>query len=177
MTVNLALQTASGGHAAGDTLLNIENLSGSALADTLTGNAAANLLRGENGDDTLYSGGGNDIVQGGAGDDTINGGIGNDVISGQAGNDVLVGGDGLDSLVFEAGGGSDRIAAFEDNIDTLRLDDALWGGGLTVAQVLANFATQNGPDRVVLDFGGGNVLAVNAIGLTFQELANDILII
>lgn len=42
---------------------------------------------------------------------------------------------------------------FEDNIDTFRLDDNLWGGGKTVAQVLADHATP-GVNLVDLNFGG-----------------------
>lgn len=42
--VNLLANTASGGDAAGDTFLGIENLTGSAYADTLTGNTLDNML-------------------------------------------------------------------------------------------------------------------------------------
>ena len=50
----------SGGHAASDTLDGIENLAGSAHADTLTGDASANILQGGAGGDTLNGGGGDD---------------------------------------------------------------------------------------------------------------------
>jgi Ca2+-binding RTX toxin-like protein len=56
VTVNLAIGAASGGHAAGDTLTGIENLIGSAFADTLTGNAGHNTLTGGAGADALDGG-------------------------------------------------------------------------------------------------------------------------
>ena len=52
-----------------DTLLNIENLTGSAHNDTLLGNAAANAISG---------GAGNDIIDGAAGADSMSGGLGDD---------------------------------------------------------------------------------------------------
>ena len=69
--VNLANNTASGGHAQGDVLSNIENLTGSsAHGDTLTGNSGANRIEGGGGNDTLDGGGGSDILVGGTDDDT-----------------------------------------------------------------------------------------------------------
>ncbi|WP_395681461.1 beta strand repeat-containing protein [Inquilinus sp.] len=81
VSVNLAAGTVSGGTAAGDTLISIEGIIGSAYADTLTGNAAANIFRGGAGNDILRGGTGNDILTGGAGADTLDGGNGNDLIS------------------------------------------------------------------------------------------------
>jgi Ca2+-binding RTX toxin-like protein len=60
INVNLATGTASGGDAQGDTLVNIQNVVGTAFADVLTGNGSAN---------SLFGGGGNDILVGGAGSD------------------------------------------------------------------------------------------------------------
>jgi RTX calcium-binding nonapeptide repeat (4 copies) len=71
VTVNLNAHTASGGDAQGDILLNIENLTGSALADTLTGDAQVNTLQGGLGADILNGGLGSDFLFGGAGDDRI----------------------------------------------------------------------------------------------------------
>ena len=53
--------TTTGGHAAGDTLINIEHLTGSAHGDTLIGDAGANRLTGLDGDDTLTGGAGADV--------------------------------------------------------------------------------------------------------------------
>ncbi|MEO5374344.1 MAG: cadherin-like domain-containing protein, partial [Alphaproteobacteria bacterium] len=71
VSVNLATGAVAGGDAAGDTLSSIENLSGSALADTLTGDAGSNTLSGGAGDDTFRTGGGSDAIDGGAGFDTL----------------------------------------------------------------------------------------------------------
>ena len=68
-----AAQVTSG--SGSDTLLNIENLTGSKYNDTLTGNSAANNLNGGTGNDTLTGGDGNDLLIGGLGTDTLYGGL------------------------------------------------------------------------------------------------------
>ena len=61
VTVSLAITTAQAtGGSGSDTLLNIENLTGSSYADTLTGNAGSNTLNGGAGVDTMTGGDGND---------------------------------------------------------------------------------------------------------------------
>ena len=60
VTIDLAAGTATGGHAAGDTLTSIENITGSDHDDSLTGDGAANSLAGGRGDDTLTGGDGDD---------------------------------------------------------------------------------------------------------------------
>jgi Ca2+-binding RTX toxin-like protein len=62
--------TASGGHAQGDVLAEIENLLGSALNDFLAGDAGANRLEGRDGNDVLRGGAGMDVLIGGNGIDT-----------------------------------------------------------------------------------------------------------
>ena len=62
VTVNLAMGTAQGGHAEGDTLTGIEFLWGSSHADHLTGNDLNNILIGGAGADTLDGGVGNDAA-------------------------------------------------------------------------------------------------------------------
>ena len=57
--------------AAGDTYLNIENLTGSGFDDILIGNGVANILNGGAGDDSLEGLGGADSFIGGAGSDTV----------------------------------------------------------------------------------------------------------
>ncbi|AFK52466.1 beta strand repeat-containing protein [Tistrella mobilis] len=76
--VDLDNATAAGGHAAGDVLIGIENLTGSAHADRLVGDAGPNMLTGDDGDDTLVGGGGDDVLIGGEGADSLNGGEGQD---------------------------------------------------------------------------------------------------
>ena len=89
VTVDLSAGTGSGGTADGDTLTNIENITGSDYADTLTGDSGANVLTG------------------GAGNDSLIGGAGNDTLSGGAGNDVMSGGNGDDLFLLAMGGGTD----------------------------------------------------------------------
>lgn len=79
INVNLATGVASGGHAAGDTLVSIENVIGSNYNDTIIGNASDNYLTGNNGNDSLVGGAGNDTLCGGVGNDTLDGGTGLDV--------------------------------------------------------------------------------------------------
>jgi Ca2+-binding RTX toxin-like protein len=71
VTVSLALTTAQAtGGSGSDTLIGIENLTGSPNNDTLTGNSGANVLNGGAGNDTLDGGSGIDTMTGGDGSDT-----------------------------------------------------------------------------------------------------------
>lgn len=106
VTVNLTLTGAQNTVGAGvDTLVGIENLSGTNFGDTLTGNSGPNtlwgqdgndLLRGNEGDDVLNGGRGNNILIGGAGNDTMSADSGSDRFNGGAGNDILLAGSGED---------------------------------------------------------------------------------
>ena len=104
VTVNLATGTARGGHAEGDTLAGIVNVSGSSHADHLTGDDADNQLHGKDGDDTLEGGDGFDCLFGGGGADHLDGG---------AGGDTLQGGDGVDWALY-----SDSDAGVTVNLAT-----------------------------------------------------------
>ena len=85
VTVSLAIAAAQNTIGAGvDTLIGIENLTGSALNDILTGDANANILDGGAGNDTLNGGAGDDNLLGGAGNDTLMGGAGDDIMDGGA---------------------------------------------------------------------------------------------
>ena len=87
VTIDLAAGTASGGHAEGDTLKDIESVYGSDHADMLTARnddpdtegTEGSTLGGFAGDDTLIGGTGNDWLYGGAGRDVVDGGGGVDV--------------------------------------------------------------------------------------------------
>ncbi|MFW9621290.1 MAG: M10 family metallopeptidase C-terminal domain-containing protein [Macromonas sp.] len=73
VTVTLASNTAQNTGGAGiDTLLNIENLTGSKYNDKLTGNAAANVLNGGAGADTMTGGNGNDTYYVNHASDVVN---------------------------------------------------------------------------------------------------------
>jgi serralysin len=79
LLANLTNPGVNTGDAAGDTYTSIENLTGSAFADTLTGNGANNSLAGGKGADTLSGGGGADWLIGGLGQDAMTGGPGSDI--------------------------------------------------------------------------------------------------
>jgi len=100
-----------------DTLVNIENIIGTAFDDLLIGDVGANRLVGGLGADTLTGMGGNDVLEGGRGAaNTLIGGSGDDTYI------VSVAGD---SLVEEAGQGTDivltALSAFtlRNNIENL----------------------------------------------------------
>jgi Ca2+-binding RTX toxin-like protein len=78
----------SGGDAQGDTLTSIEDVRGSAFADSITGSTGINRLFGGAGNDTIDGFGGADFIYGEAGDDritagrlsTVDGGLGYDTL-------------------------------------------------------------------------------------------------
>ena len=80
VTINLDTNTYSGGHATGDTLTGIENITGSDFGDTLVGDAGDNVLTGGKGNDFFSI--------------LANFNINNDV----AGQDVYDGGEGTDTF-------------------------------------------------------------------------------
>ena len=118
---------ASGGTAAGDAILNVENLTGTDFGDTLIGSKAANTISGGDGNDSIDGGAGDDSIDGGAGDDTLTGGAGNDTVTGSDGNDLIYGGKGADSLTGGAGNDSIHGEAGNDSIFGNAGDDQLWG--------------------------------------------------
>lgn len=178
---------------------NIANnfLWGGAGNDSVWGGAGNDFIRGDQGDDIIYGGngrdilngnanndkivggGGDDVLRGGAGKDQLWGGTGNDVLRGGIGRDKLVGGDGNDTFVFKKGWAVDRVADFEDNIDTIRLDSALWGGGaMSVAVIIANYGSvvanpASAGSHVELNFGAGDILKIYGISNT-ADLLDDI---
>jgi Ca2+-binding RTX toxin-like protein len=164
----------SGGDAEGDTLISIENVSGSDFRDILLGDDDANTLIGNAGDDFINSGPGDDNIYAGSGDDALTGEVGNDGLTGGAGNDYMDGADGGDWLTGSAGndfmvGGSgsdsfyfwtadsgnvfagqaDTIADFNDE-DTIFLNGSYAYAGDTSAPVDGQYSIwQNGSDWVV----------------------------
>ena len=72
VNLSLSTNTASGGDAAGDSFNSIDNIIGSAFADTINGSIGVNVLDGGAGDDVLAGRGGADTLIGGAGNDTAN---------------------------------------------------------------------------------------------------------
>ncbi|MPZ24021.1 MAG: S8 family serine peptidase [Dehalococcoidia bacterium] len=85
VTVDLAITGPQPTGQGNDTLISIEDVSGSSSADMLTGNDGPNRLWGFGADDQLFGGGDNDILTGGFGVDSMNGGSGNDFCNGGRG--------------------------------------------------------------------------------------------
>lgn len=71
VVVDVASGATDDGDAGVDTLVDIENLTGSAFADTLYGDAGVNVLNGGSDNDVLVGRGGNDTLHGGAGYDLV----------------------------------------------------------------------------------------------------------
>ena len=142
------------GDAEGDTLIEVENLSGSRHDDILLGDRHANRLDGLDGPDRLKGFGGSDTLDGGWGADTLVGGFGNDT--------YIVDNPG-DTITELAGQGTDEVRTWVSytlaagaDVETFRThnDDG------TVAIDLAGNATGNtvrgNNGSNVINGGGGN---------------------
>ncbi|GAA6165443.1 hypothetical protein NBRC116590_31470 [Pelagimonas sp. KU-00592-HH] len=144
-----------------------DTLSGGDFADKLYGGAQGDVLRGDKGNDLLEGGQGNDTLIGGSQVDTLNGG---------AGDDRLTGGLGADRFVFKGTAiGDDTVTDFATGLDQLRLDDALWSGGKTEAQVVADHADDS-TGTVVFDFGANGSFTLNGV-TSVTGLDSDIILI
>ncbi|MEO0032763.1 MAG: hypothetical protein RIS94_2521, partial [Pseudomonadota bacterium] len=125
VTASLLTGKASGG-AGADTFVGIENLTGSAFADTLTGNAGDNVLRGGDGVDTLIGGAGNDTLNGGAGVDTASYATAGAAVTVNLATGTATGGAGSDTLsLIESIIGS----AFADTLTGSAAVNRITGGG------------------------------------------------
>jgi serralysin len=110
--VSLISGLGSGGHAQGDTLNSIENLTGSLYGDdVLVGNDSPNVLAGRFGHDSLKGGGGIDTLHGQNGNDMLDGGAGADIMIGGTDNDIYIVDNASDQVDERAGEGSDTVRA------------------------------------------------------------------
>ena len=166
--VSLLTGYTSGGDAAGDTLISIDNVTGSGFADLLIGDNNDNVLQGLNDNDTLKGYGGQDILNGGDGEDWLYGMDGNDTLWGSDGNDKLYGGadndtyyvDGAGDVVIEAAGeGTDLVNTSVNytltaNVENLTTSATGWADLLLTGNALDNQITGNNGDNT-LNGGGG----------------------
>ena len=160
VVANLADAAGNTGDAAGDAYTSIENLTGSAFADTLTGDAANNLLEGGAGDDVLAGAAGADTLTGGNGADNLDGGTDADNLSGGAGADTLLGGAGDDAL---SGGADDDLLIGGAGADLL-------DGGAGVDGTTYGDATAG----VTVDLADASLNTGDAAGDTYVNLENVI---
>jgi Ca2+-binding RTX toxin-like protein len=138
---NLATGHGLGGTAEGDTLVSIENITGSWFNDFLFGDYKANVLSG---------GAGNDSLQGGAGADILNGGTGVDTAGyTQSTAGVIV------SLLWDTASGGDAEGDELNSIENLGgsgQNDSLFGDNN------ANVLDGLDGDDTLLGFGGDDIL-------------------
>ena len=138
--------------------------------DTILGRQGNDTLSAGDGADTVFGGVGADDISGGNGQDVLSGGAGDDRVDGGAGDDVLFGGAGADTFVFNHG--TDLISDFEQGLDQIVLDPALWTGFTSAADVLFVYGTF-ADGRATIDFGDGNILTIDGI-TDYAGLADDI---
>ena len=133
-------------------------LHGGEGADEIHGNRGNDDIDGGQGHDRLLGGNGDDDLVGGQGDDRLKGGNGDDGLDGGAGTNVLTGGAGRDTFYFREG--VTRITDFQDDIDTIILNDWLQQS-TEIEDVLAFGRIEDG--NAVFDFGNGWVLTVEGV--------------
>ena len=164
--VDLAAGTATDAFGNTDTLIGIENVSGTSLGDIISGDAASNNIYGDDGDDIINGKKGDDELNGGSGNDSISGGKGADVIYGEAGEDTIAGGKGGDEMYGDAG---------DDHLTGQKGNDTLTGGA---GSDIFYFGTGHGED-VITDFEAANDL-IEILGdtadYTLSQQGDDVLI-
>ncbi|RPJ37558.1 MAG: calcium-binding protein, partial [Planctomycetaceae bacterium] len=105
-----------------DSLIYIEDVTGTPYNDILIGDLLANILIGGGGADKIYGLSGTDTLIGDAGDDELYGGQDSDILIGGAGDDLIDGGAGSDTTSY---------ATYENAVDETGVTVDL---SLTVAQ-------------------------------------------
>ena len=160
--------TASGAFGA-DQVKGIENLVGSAYADTLTGTSLENSLAG------------------GAGNDSLSGGAGADTLSGELGKDTLTGGSGADKFLFnvlETTANRDTISDFLGSEgDKIQFSKSVFTGfanvgtgTITAAMLAVDGAAQTTSTRLIYNTTSG-VLSYDADGSGSAQAAVEVALI
>jgi len=132
------------GSAGFDTLISIENVTGSGGNDTILGDGGDNVLDGASGNDTIRGQGGNDTLIGGTGADRLEGGTGDDVMHVD---------DAGDLVVEAADEGTDEVRTLIDYTLTANVEN------LTLAGVSNINGTGNELANVIAGNSGNNVLS------------------
>jgi serralysin len=143
------------GDAEGDTLIRIENVTGSSHDDNLQGDTGANTLTG---------GGGNDLLAGNTGNDRLVGGAGADFLAGNAGADRYIYTDIADSvfrdpdtILFKQEEG-DRVDLSAIDADTMTAGNQAFtfigAAGFSGTAGELRFLHVQGPDSIQGDVDG-----------------------
>ena len=166
VVVNLLTGSTGGGDASGDVLSSIENITGSALADTLTGDANANTLDGGAGNDVLVGGAGNDMLIGGAGFNSFTGGQGADTFIGGINDDTSYYSTSLAGVTVYLAISTAQASAGDASGDVLISVENLYGSNYS--DILVGNDTRNtlsgGAGNDVLDGGSGDDWLVGGAG-------------
>ncbi|MGV0758504.1 M10 family metallopeptidase C-terminal domain-containing protein [Tistrella mobilis] len=187
VVVSLATGTASGSQIGNDTLISIEDVIGTAGADTLIGSDADNTLQGGGGADTMDGGAGFDIVSyrdaaavqvdlaaqtvtgSGAQGDTISGFegvIGSayvDTLKGTEGDDFIEGGKGADRLYGRGGTDTLSYAGSLSGVEA-NLGDSIFFGGDAEGDTVSSFENLAGSQYVDLLTGTNGVNRIDGNG-------------
>jgi Ca2+-binding RTX toxin-like protein len=165
VTVNLAVGTAQNTGGAGtDTLIGIENLTGSNFNDTLVGNTGANAIDGGAGNDTMQGGAGNDTLVGGAGNDTIDGGADNDTASYASATAAVTVSLATTATQNTGGAGTDRLSNIENLVGSA-FNDTLTGS-------TGNNELDGGAGNDTLQGGLGDDTIVGGAGIDTASYAS-----
>jgi Ca2+-binding RTX toxin-like protein len=187
VTVALIAAAAAGGDADGDTLVGIENLTGSIHADALGGDDGANALDGLNGNDALKGYGGADSLQGGANDDTLDGGDGADALAGGSGSDTAAyaySDEGVTvSLIDATAAGGDADGDTFDSIENLTGSSHVdWLEGDDDANVLGGASGNDwlkglgGADSLAGGDDNDTLLGMDDVDALYGDGGNDTLV-
>ena len=139
-----------------------DRMAGNKGSDTLKGGGGKDVLAGGGGSDKLAGGGANDKVKGGGASDVLLGNGGNDRMAGGGGNDKLIGGKGsdfmnggggADTFVFTRAGAAsdvDRIARFQDDVDTLQFRTRDDFDSIEISQKRAHTLIEHSEGKILL---------------------------
>ncbi|HEX5377645.1 MAG TPA: calcium-binding protein [Phenylobacterium sp.] len=172
VTVDLNLQGVAQNTGQGwDTLVSIENVSGTPFSDVITGDGGSNWLWGSGqdttvGNDTIFAGGGDDLVQVAIGDHVLDGGSGVDTLSFNGNGDPVFVAGVVASLAAQGapqatGQGLMTITGFE-NLTGYNFADTLTGdsGSNMLAGGLGSDILGGGDGNDIL-LGDGQIAFVN----------------
>jgi Ca2+-binding RTX toxin-like protein len=199
--ITLALDSATealvtvNGQTGVDTLLNVENISGTQDNDNIKGDSQNNILLGNAGDDTLYGEGGIDNLLGGLGKDILNGGAGDDTLQGGDGDDSLTGGLGNDKIYGGTLVGTTHTDSGIDTVDftnaletlTIDLDLSLSGGLATDGSIEGKSVGSEGEQGQGIDelygieniigsnFDNDTIYANNSVNILTTQAGDDVI--